>query len=520
MPTTIVPVHLLSKPGYKRDGTLLEGDNYVDGQWCRFQRGLPRKIGGYRRLTNLLNGIGRGMNVFDQNSETYTHIGYSSTLQQLLIDPNGVTSSFNDRTPVGFVANANNLWTLDQIYDGASTSLRLIAHAAPNLTDISSNTTGTIYYGDATATSPLTATAATPVSGGIVVVHPYVFAFGSSGVVYWCVPNTPNDWSSAGSGSARVTSAKVVAGMPLRSGAGNAPSGLFWTLDHLIRATFISTTIGFQFDVITVQSSILSSQSIIEYDGIYFWAGVDRFLLFNGVVRELPNNLNINYFFDNLNFNARQKVFAYKVPRWGEIWWCYPRGSATECTHALIYNVREDIWYDTQLPNSGRSCGQYAQVFKSPLMCGIDVDTSTGSSTYKLWQHEFGVDSIDGRIVTAIPSFFETSEFGFPAPDNQLFQSSNKSMIVNTVEPDFVQSGGMNLIVKTRWNSRSPEHVSTPYPFAADSGSGVASDQQVLTIRETGRYMRFNFSSNVQGGNYEAGKILVHIQEGDERIRS
>lgn len=515
MATTIVPVHLLSKPGYKRDGTLLEGDNYVDGQWCRFQRGLPRKIGGYRRLTNLLTGVGRGMNVFDQSAETYIHIGYSGTLQQMQIDPNGVVSSMVDRTPVGFVTSVNNLWQFDQMYDGTTTANRIIAHAAPNGTDISSNTTGQVWVGDITGSGVLVDSTATAVSGGVTVSPPYAFAFGSNGVVYWCVPNNPGDWASAGSGSARITAAKVVAGMPLRSGAGNAPAALFWTLDTLMRATFISTTIGFQFDTITVQSSILSSQSIIEYDGIYFWVGIDRFMLYNGVVRELPNNMNINYFFDNLNYNARQRVFAYKVPRFGEIWWCYPRGTATECTHALIYNVREDIWYDTQLPNSGRSCGQYAQVFKSPLMCGVDVDTT--SLAYKLWQHEFGVDELDGTKVRAINSYFETSEFGFPAPDNPQFPSSNKSMIVNTIEPDFVQTGTMNLVVKARWNARSPEHVSSPYSFAA---TAATPSEEILTIRETGRYMRFNFSSNVQGGNYETGKVLVHIQEGDDRIKS
>ena len=37
-------VQIKSLPGIKRDGTKFEGDQYVDGQWVRFQRGLPRKI--------------------------------------------------------------------------------------------------------------------------------------------------------------------------------------------------------------------------------------------------------------------------------------------------------------------------------------------------------------------------------------------------------------------------------------------------------------------------------------------
>ena len=518
MANSIIPINVLSTPGVKRDGTLLEGNGYVDGQWMRFQRGFPRKIGGYRRLTNLLDGVGRGMKVFDQNNETYTHIGYGSTLQQMLIDPNGVVSTINDRTPAAFATSANNIWQFDQIYDGTSTELKILAHAAPNAADISSDTATPLYYGEATAGAVLTATTATSVSGGVVVLHPYTFVFGSDGIVYWSAPNTPNDFAGAGSGSARVTSAKIVAGMPLRSGAGNAPSGLFWSLDHLIRATFTGGTTFFQFDTITVQSSILSSQSIIEYDGVYFWLGVDRFLLYNGVVRELPNNMNINYFFDNLNYTYRNRVFAYKVPRYGEIWWCYPRGSATECTHAIIYNVREDLWYDTELPDSGRSCGQYAQVFKSPLMCGVDADTSTGSTTYKLWQHEFGYDSLDGVRVLAVESFFETAEFGLPVSENpQVPGTSNRSIICNMLEPDFVQTGDMQLVVKSRWNARSPEKTSTPYTF---TDTATVPEEEIITIRETGRYMRFKFISNTQGGNYETGKVLLHIQNGDERIRS
>lgn len=36
---------LKSSPGIKRDGTKFEGDHYTDGQWVRWQRNLPRKMG-------------------------------------------------------------------------------------------------------------------------------------------------------------------------------------------------------------------------------------------------------------------------------------------------------------------------------------------------------------------------------------------------------------------------------------------------------------------------------------------
>jgi hypothetical protein len=59
-------------------------------------------------------------------------------------------------------------------------------------------------------------------------------------------------------------------------------------------------------------------------------------MLYNGVVKEIPNTFNQNYFFDNLNYAQRQKVYATKVSRYGEIWWFYPSGDSTECNDAVI----------------------------------------------------------------------------------------------------------------------------------------------------------------------------------------
>lgn len=515
----IVP--MWSEPGVKRDGTVLEGRNYIAAQWARWQRQRPRKMGGYRRMTNLLGGISRGLNVFDQNDETYTHSGSASILERFTIDPNGVTSGVNDRTPVGFVANTNNVWQFDQLYDANSQLVTLIGHAAPNGADISSDVAQSIWYGDITDIVPLTDTGADQVSGGIVVFHPFLFTFGSFGVVNWSVANDPTDFSGTGSGTARITGSKIVRGMPLRGGAGNSPAGLFWSLDSLIRCTFVGSPTYFEFDTITSQSSILSPQSVIEDQGIYYWVAKDRFMMFNGVVRDIPNEMNQNWFFDNLNENAHEKVFAFKVPRFGEIWWCYPRGDATECTHAVILNTRESqssgkpVWYDTELPEGGRSAAQFAQVFRSPIMTGVDPEVISGATKYKLWQHEFGLDKIDGTDALAINSWFQTQDFdarGFQLP-------GNCSLLLDYIEPDFVQTGDMTVQARGYWNARSPEIIGDVKTFVEDNGS-LSASQQVIPMRENMRQMSLLFGSNVLGGNYEMGDPLMHIRQGDQRIRS
>lgn len=332
-------------------------------------------MGGYRAISQSISGLSRGIYSFGADNTVYMHIGSGSYLERLKIDTiSGTASPVTDRTPSTYVPDANNMWSMDSLLDPVTTASSLVAHAAPNVNDISSTVNKPIYIGDVTGTAALTALGGTSpsVSGGICVLHPYIVAYGNSGYVAWSNPADPTDWVTAnGGGAANVTSQKIVYGMPTRGGASNSPAGLFWSLDSVIRMTFTGITdVWFSFDTISDQSSILSSQSVIEYDGVYYWCGIDRFLMYNGVVREVPNSLNINWFFDNINFNQRQKVFAFKVPRWGEIWWCFPYGDATECTHAVILNVRENCWYDTILPNGGRCDGQYPNVYQSPLMVG------------------------------------------------------------------------------------------------------------------------------------------------------
>ena len=508
------PYIIKSLPGIKRDGTRFENGFYVDGQWCRFQRGLPRKIGGYRRLSNQVPQIVRGMNTYNEAGTIHIAAGSQSYLTQFELDSTGNLNIIANRTPTGFVPNATHLWSFDSTFDsvGVAPGSYIICHPGKNLAQIDSDATSTMYWGLVHANTPLVAKSAPAVSGGVVGLYPYVFVFGSNGYVAWNVVNSPNDWTGTGSGEAYVTGEKIVAALPLRAGPGNAPAGLFWSLDSLIRATFIGGDAVFQFDTITSQSSILSSQSVIEYDGVFYWCGVDRFLMFNGVVREVPNQLNQNWFFDNLNYDQRQKVFVYKVPRFGEVWWCYPRGSATECTHAVIYNLRENTWYDTVLPRSGWSAADFANVYEFPITMSVERDTVTNQ--YKMWQMEFGYDELDGTAVNSIPSYFQTADISVVADQNQ---PKNRALRCAMVEPDFVQTGEMTCQITGRANARAPEVTSDEHTFLPLDDI-TQPEQQVLFFKETRREMRFIFKSNVVGGNYQMGQCIAHIETSDGTV--
>ena len=607
---------LKSNPGIKRDGTKYEGDFYVDGQWVRWQRGLPRKMGGYRSTQKYLTEISRGFSTFTQQNFVYCHSGGATTLERFTIDSTGNSSIVTDRTPVAaaasctvtltggaagsvdsitvdsvelltgavafntdlattaddvaadinvgtgshgysatadagvitieadigegstpngyavvvtattitttntdmaggsyaLTASTNNLWMFDYQYDSSTNQNYLIAHVSPNKQCICNDNGGQIFFGEVLGTGLLQSVNLPPdanATGGIVSLHPYLFYYGTDGIIGWSKAGEPTNLTdlSGGAGLARVWGQKIIKGLPLRAGSGSAPAGIFWAYDAVISATFTGGATTFQFDVIATDTSIISEFCVIDYDGVFFWCGVDRFLMFNGVVREVPNQMNLNYFFDGLNKQQKTKVFAFKVPRYGEIWWCYPRGDATECTHAVIYNVRENTWYDTELPNFGRSAGQFNNSFAAPILTGVE-DSGSG---YRVWVHEQLTDEYDGPDIRPIKSYFETADL------SALVQGRNEYLRITTIEPDFVQRGPMTVQVTGRANARAPEVYSTVFEFP-ETAAADKPYEQIVMLKEQRRELRVRFESNAVYGDYQMGQIIGHINKGDRTV--
>jgi hypothetical protein len=461
--------------GIKRDGTKFESRDYQDGVWCRFQRGTPKKMGGYREIFSTFSGILRGMIANAYNGVNYIFAGTANTLDvfttgttysagsgpyQVIFTPgysalpvySNTTTTFKIRsyastptsyasvypagtkviftqagtptvyTTVGtptfstpdttvtvtggtivgspttvwidnynFTPDDRNLWQFDLQYNPSGGALEVIAHPGLNLANIDNGVPTQVQYGSVLPNSSVqwtfTGLADTAgqnptykpivVDGGVCVLYPYLFVFGSNGFIannhvdstlanYFA--NSLSDWNGATANQINMASSKIVKGAPVRGGT-NAPSGLFWATDSLIRVSFTGAApLYWRYDIISSQISIMSSSAVVEMDGIYYWMGVDRFYLYNGSVNVLPNDKNVNWLFDNLNYEQRQKVWATKVPRYNEIWFFYPRGSATECTDAIIYNVKDKIWYDAgSAEGAQRSCGYTTEIFPSPI---------------------------------------------------------------------------------------------------------------------------------------------------------
>lgn len=494
-----------SRSGIRRDGTSLDGDNYSDGEWVRFYRGKPKKMGGYRSISSQFTGPVRGVFVFPKQNFAKIFTGSYTKFEETQVDENGLGASISDRTPALFVAQTDYLWQMDTMYDATGAGTYLIAHPGRNLTNIDNDVDSPVYYGDINAATPLIDSGQS-IDGGIVALPPYLVLYGSNGEVRNSNANSVTDFTGGDANTSNPTGSKIVKGLAVRSG-GQSPAALLWSLDSVLRMSYVGGDAIFRFDTLSGQSSILSSSGVIEYDGIYYWPGIDRFLMFNGAIRELPNQMNLNYFFDNLNYSQRQKVWAMKMPRWGEIWWFFPYGEAEECNRAVIFNIREETWYDAILE---RSSGYYSQVFKYPIMAESSPVTPSGTE-YRVWQHEFGRDKVDGASVTSIKSSFTTSEGGFPT--GGMSQESpvgvNVYSRVLRIEPDFKMSGSMKVEIFGRRRAQSPEQL-----LASETFDGST---EVVDFRVQDRHIAIKFTSDDYQGDYEMGSTLVSVEPGDIR---
>ena len=402
-------------------------------------------------------------NYTTNTTPTYNTPGDYTELHLVSITGLPTTVPFEMYVPNGIASNTQYLWQFDVAFDssGAGNS-KLLAHPGRNLGNIDSDVLTSLYAGDFlpdpttgnyVLTQVVDSGGANPTyqpinaSGGVVVLHPFIFVYSNYGglrnnnvsfVSGTASVQTFNDWNGTLANDVNVAAGKIVKGFPVRGGTAS-PSGLFWATDSLVRASFTATDPYYwRYDIVASQISIMSSSSVVEMDGVYFWMGVDRFYLYNGSVKVLPNDKNVNYLFDNINFAQRQKVWATKVPRYNEIWFFYPRGTATECTDCIIFNVKDNLWYDAgEAEGARRSCGYVTEVFPRPIWADWQFSGRLGIN-YTL---TYGPNRATAPVTTA---------YQVIAPGDLTTNPAGSFMVFNqTLDPTFMSANQITAAVFT-----------------------------------------------------------------------
>lgn len=508
----IIPISF--KNGIQRDGTPYHSNSCINGQWVRFYEGCARKMGGYEMTDIGSSEIARTLFAVPKPNSIDLYIGRPSTVSYINIDIHGTATSEINRTPASYVADPDNVWCFDLFTNSSSgiVSSFIVGQVSKNGTDISSTDEGPLFYGDINNNDPLIPiidTDSLPVvaSGGIIFSSPVMVAYGKDGLMRWSDEGDISSWQSlTGSTKNYAVAANTKLVKAYRNRGGTAPSILIWSLNSLSRATYgqVGTQNTFVPTTIEDDISIMSSNCVVKYNQMFFWIGVDQFYFFNGIVQKLQNTMNNDWFFENVNLQYRQKIWGVAVPRYKEIWWFYPRGNSTECNAAIIYNLEEEIWYDTLID---RSAGIPTSLYPYPVFADssptIFPTTAGPVNVFPIWTHEIGTNKVQGSNVYAIDSYFETRQIDLWSQNPQ----ESNYLRNRRIAPDFVQTGSMYLTINAQKYPNSPIVSDGPYLFTKET--------EKLDFASQGPIVSFLFRSNEAGGFYQSGKNLYFFEKGD-----
>jgi hypothetical protein len=513
---------LIYKPGIKKDGTPFQSEYCTDGKWIRFNEGKVKKIGGMIAATIGVNQNVSNLLLLPNGNNIDVYIASTTGINSYQLNSN---FNYNNITTPILGAIPNAIWQSEVITNplGAINILnprRDLVYLGINNLDVDNDGDATLYSGViGTPLNQVNNGFNPKCNSGLCFAPPFLFVYGSGGLIQWSAANDPLVFNGGGSNSQVIANDKIIYGKVIRGGI-NTPTILFWSLSSVIR--FISTSDNynaptFSVDTISRSSSILSSRCVVEYDGVFFWPGIDRFFVYNGLVQEVLNNINFDYFFDNIDMDYRQNVFGIKNPKYGEIWWFYPEKINTPGrpnvarginTRALIYNKRENAWYDTAI---SRNCGVYSDSLGLFTTYGNPLENNDGSDY--LWFHEQGITQNNRAINSNDPilSSFTTPTISWAAfnPLKQL-TGVDRWMEIKRIEPDFAFATGvnasMNVIVNTQEYAQLLPVQSAPYTFSNDTGK--------IDIHLQGRHITFTFSSS---DDFEMGHVMLLLSIGDGR---
>jgi hypothetical protein len=141
----------------------------------------------------------------------------------------------------------------------------------------------------------------------------------------------------------------------------------------------------------------------------------------------------------------------------------------------------------------------------------VSADFKTIAGKISLWQHEIGYDEVKGQNVNAIYSMFETNDLGLVTggPSQPSPVGENYWLHLERLEPDFLQTGEMELYITGRPYAQSEDQTTGPYVFNPDTNK--------IDLREQRRELRLKFVSNTLNGNYQLGTLLLSVNLGDVR---
>ena len=309
--------------------------------------------------------------------------------------------------------------------------------------------------------------------------------------IAWTDQGTNTTWAATATNTAGEF--QLTRGTRIEAYAHTRTQTLIWTDTSLYAQTYSGQPYIFNFKLLSEDTTILSQTSAIDIDGVTYWFGSNNFYVYNGQVQALQSPVR-RWVFDNINRDVAGKSFVGVNKEFQEIWFFYPRGTATEPSHYATYHYGDPqkvIWHIGALP---RTCWQDAEKF---LEKPIAYDSS---GIY--YDHENGFDD----NASAMNPSLETGVLELTGTGGE----GSSLLLIDKVIPDAVTGGDYTLeIISKKYPNSTEETTKGPFTITATT--------EKISLRAKGRQARLKWADTGVGYSWKLGTPRLQIKQVGER---
>lgn len=511
----IEPIKLEFGPGLVKLGTVFQtpAGRYYDANLMRMSEGVIKPMKGWAiGLAGVLTGTPRAAHgwkdndgnpfaIFATHADIYAHDGTtlddispaSDSGALLMEDGEGflLEDGSTELIIEGFQAGDadTSTWTLDnfgEIGIACNDSEGYILEWQPG------------GGGDATVISNSPSALAITVTA-----ERFIFALGSDldpRRIAWCDGENYTTWTPGSTNRAReylLQSPGV-----LMCGARVSGGHLIWTSHDIHFARYVGLPDVYSIRPAGGQCGIVGRHAYCVTDQFAYWMGESAFWVWAGYAEPLPCSIQDDVF-KNINETHRHKVWCLHNVDNGEVWFFYPRGDETECSHAAVYVYRgQPHWNHVEL---ARNCGFPGGIFTNPIMV---------SSDGYIYRHEYGWGYGDNVLMS------EGGEGLLLEDGSTILLESDAGATRNLTSGPFdISNGGALLLIdeiipdELIQGDCSVYFYASEYPTDDETTFGPYTNGDRIVIEAPARKIRMEVRASSGVGDFRVGTFRAVVKE-------
>lgn len=235
---------------------------------------------------------------------------------------------------------------------------------------------------------------------------------------------------------------------------------------------------------------ILSTDCVVEFDGNHFVVDNNDIYIHNGSGKpeSCIDGRNKDYFFNNLNKSAIDKVHVIRDKYYKEIWVIFPKGTSTVCNEALIYNYKSNTWTKRQLTNVTYSFVGPSNLNNTFQYAKDSVYMTTNSTTTLITNDSYQM--YNGTALSNYTSYVEKKKLNTTDVKGSSLISSLYTIFDHTPN-----GGSINVYVKGQ-NNYNDDVTFTSEDLFVFQPDNKKSQGYKIDPRVNGRVMNFRVESN------------------------